>query len=273
MSRFFDALPQPTNETNSSTPPLSAPLQIVRDLDTDSLGLDRAPRFSLAAASRARLAALAGDESGGAEKFGVLAARLKYLQDRRPIRKLVVTSLLKGEGKTVISSNLALTLGRRQRTLLIDGDLRLSGLTEILGSDGLPGVTEWWQGAEAIPPLRRVDGFQLWYLPAGEVAERPLEILQSQRMSKMLTEVAPWFDWVVIDTPPLVPLADPAIWAAQADGTLLVVKQGKTPTKLLQKALESTDNLNLLGVVMNHCQDTPHKYYRQYYKRPRPGSG
>jgi capsular exopolysaccharide synthesis family protein len=208
-------------------------------------------------------------ESVGAEKFRVLAARLQYFRKQRQLRNVVITSTLKGEGKSVVSANLAMTLARRQRTLLIDGDLRQSGLRELLNIQGLAGMTEWWRRSVDVSEFfLRVSALPLWILPAGEVMEQPLEILQSRRMSEMLSQVAEWFEWVIIDSPPLAAVADPNVWATQADGTLLVVEQGKTPKKLLQKTLQSIENLKLVGVVMNGAQDSDHQYYRQYYRAP-----
>ncbi|HTC93231.1 MAG TPA: CpsD/CapB family tyrosine-protein kinase [Terriglobales bacterium] len=243
--------------------------QMVRDLVNDAESLDELPHACFDVSPSPRLVAMTEQESVGAEKFRVLAARLQYFRKQRQLRKLVITSSIKGEGKSVISANLAITLARRQRTLLIDGDLRQSGLNVLLGSDGLAGLTEWWQDKADISDfLRRVTTVPLWYLPSGQAAGQPLEILQSQRMSEMLAQVAEWFEWVIIDSPPLVPVTDPNLWATQADGTLLVVEQGKTPKKLLQKTLESIENLKLIGVVVNASQDKGHQYYRQYHKNP-----
>src|SRR5438876_429506 len=86
--------------------------------------------------------------------------------------------------------------------------------------------------------------------------------LQYFRKQRQLKKV------VITNSPPLAPVADPNLWAMQADGTLLVVEQGKTPKKLLRKSLESIENLKLIGVVMNGSQDADHQYYRQYYKSP-----
>src|SRR5258708_39664066 len=97
-------------------------------------GLDGLPGSSMPLASHPRLAATTAPESIGAEKFRVLAARLRHFQEQRNLKKLVITSSIKGEGKSVISANLALTFAQRQRTLLIDGDLRQSGLSDLLGS-------------------------------------------------------------------------------------------------------------------------------------------
>src|SRR6266704_476192 len=184
-----------------------------------------------------RLVALTDQSSMGAEKFRTLAARLRYLQNKDDLKRLVITSAVAGEGKSLISANLAITLGRRQRTVLIDNY------------------------------LTRVEGISLWHLSAGQAEGQALEILQSQRMSDMLTEIAESFDWVIIDSPPLAPVADGHVWATHADGTLLVVRQGKTPKKLLQKTLESIENLRLVGVVMNTSEEPQRRHYSQYYAK------
>jgi Mrp family chromosome partitioning ATPase len=90
-------------------------------------------------------------------------------------------------------------------------------------------------------------------------------MFQSQRMAEMLNQVGEMFEWVIIDAPPLV-LADPNLLAGLADGTLLVVKEGKTPQRQLRKCLESIENLKLVGIVMNGSSDAAHQYYGQYYK-------
>jgi Mrp family chromosome partitioning ATPase len=140
--------------------------------------------------ANARLVAMMEKESVGAEKFRLLATRLQYFRKQRRLKNVVITSTLKGEGKSVVSANLAMTLACSQRTLLIDGDLRQSGLRELLNMQGLAGMTEWWREPLDVSEFfLRVSAIPLWILPAGEVMEQPLEILQSQRMSEMLSHL------------------------------------------------------------------------------------
>ncbi|HMF92360.1 MAG TPA: CpsD/CapB family tyrosine-protein kinase [Candidatus Angelobacter sp.] len=213
-----------------------------------------------------RLVAMFDERSVGAEKFRVLASRLQYFRKQRSLKRVLITSTIKSEGKSLISANISVTLGRRYKTLLIDGDLRQPGLTNLLGSNGLRGLADWWREAEDVTPfLRRVGTPKLWHLPAGQAASQPLEIFQSQRMAEMLNQVGEMFEWVIIDSPPLL-LADPNLLAGLADGTLLVVKEGKTPQRELRRSLESIENLKLVGIVMNGSSDAAHRYYGQYYK-------
>jgi capsular exopolysaccharide synthesis family protein len=270
MSQVFDALRRAEGDnfmpwTRDAATCMPSP-QVVREPDRHNWELDQAPQLSSPKVPE-RVVALAHPDSLAAEKFRVLAMRLRTLQKLRQLKKLLITSALKGDGKSVISANLAATLACRQKTLLIDGDLHQSGLKDVLAAEPLPGLTDWWQGSAPISRfLHRVPELSLWYLPAGLAAERPLDILQSTRMAELLAQIAGWFDWVIIDSPPLVPVADSTVWATQVDGTLLVVRQGKTAKKLLQETLESVENLKLLGIVMNASDDTHPRYYRQYYK-------
>jgi len=233
--------------------------------ECDSVQLERVPSMRIFIRPK-HLVALTDKASVGAEKFRVLSVRLRNFQKRQQLKKLLVTSSVKGEGKSVMSANLAVTLAYQgQRTLLIDGDLRQSGLREVLGSHDQPGLSDWWkQTDEIVDFLRRVDGLSLWYLSAGKAATSPVEMFQSPRFAEMLNQTAKWFDWVIIDSPPLVPVADSSLFASQTDGALLVVRQGKTPKPLLQEALK-TENLNLLGIIANEWDDSEHRYYGRYY--------
>jgi protein-tyrosine kinase len=254
------------NSHGVSRDPRTAPARWLRSVEVDSVAVDRPPEPPLIPPASSRLAAMFDERSVGAEKFRVLASRLQYLRKQRPLKRVVITSTVKGEGKSVVSANLAVTLGRRHKTLLIDGDLRQSGLADLLGTDALPGLADWWrQPTGPMPFVRRVGTFKLSCLPAGQSASQPLEIFQSQRTADMLDQISESFEWVIIDAPPLI-LADPNLWATLSDGTLLVVKQGKTPKRLLRKSLEGIENLKLIGIVMNGSQDAGHRYYGQYYK-------
>ena len=247
--------------------------QSVQEWETDVVELDRVPSIQIILRPQ-HLVALTDPASVGAEKFRGLAIRLRNFQKRQQLKKLLITSSIKGEGKSVISANLAVTLARQaQRVLLIDCDLHQSGLRQVLGSHGETGLAEWWKRSDSIvESLRRIEDLSLWYLSAGQKNEDPLEIFQSPQFAKMLNQTTRWFDWVILDSPPLVPVADSSILANQVDGTLLIVRQGKTPKPLLEEALK-TENLKLLGVVANEWPDTEQRYYGQYYngygaKRP-----
>ena len=236
------------------------------DLGTD-IDLDRARPLTVSATPERRLVVLAGERSLGAEKIRLLAARLRHLQGERAIKKLLVTSTVKDEGKTLLSTNVAMSLAKTgQRVLLIDGDCHQANAGRLLGAKGSPGLTNWWRSAGAMQGfMLRINKLPLWFLPAGETVEQPLEILQSARLADEINRMAGWFDWVIIDSPPCAPLADAGVWSNLVDGILLVAREGKTPKRLLRKVLGSLDNKKLLGIVLNDCTDPDQHYYTHYY--------
>ena len=233
--------------------------------ESDHVELDQAEPMQMAVRPKC-LDTLTNPGSPASERFRNFAIRLKSFQRRQRLQKLLITSSVKGEGKSVISANLAVTLAQTQRTLLIDCDLHQSGLRDVLGVHGQPGIGEWWRHSRsAVNFLRRLDGLSLSYLSAGHVTEQPVEILQSERFAEMLNQMSRWFDWVIVDSPPLLPVADSGLLADQVDAALLVVRQGHTPKPLLKEALK-TENLKLLGIIGNQWQVSTEHYYNEYYK-------
>jgi len=114
--------------------------------------------------------------------------------------------------------------------------------------------------------MRRVEGIPLWLLPAGDGLEQPLEILQSERFTKLMTQIGEWFDCVVVDSPPLTPMADSGVWMNLVDGVLLVVRAGKTPKRLMEKTVDSVEKEKLLGIVVNAAAEVNQHHYYYYSK-------
>ena len=245
---------------------LNRPSAMLEEIEKSSIEDDHVPTIRTVVSPQ-HLVALTDQGSVGAEKFRMLALRLRNFQKRQHLKRILVTSSIKGEGKSVVSANLAATLAQQgQRVLLLDGDLHQSGLNDILGSHKQQGLAEWWDQSESVVGfLQRVEGLSLWYLAAGCVVERPTEILQSQRFAEMLNQISAWFDFVIVDSPPLLPVADSSFLASQTDASLVIVRQSKTPKPLLKEALK-TENLKPLGIVANEWDETEHRYYGQYYK-------
>jgi capsular exopolysaccharide synthesis family protein len=221
-------------------------------------------------AGDARLVCLTDQGSLAAEKFRVLGLRLRNLREKRQLKRIVVTSTIPEEGKTLSAANLALNQARSKvlRTLLIDGDLRRPSLASRFGlSHSMPGLAECLSGEKQLPDvICKLQGTNLWLVPAGEPPENPLELMQSGRMADLLNTLGSFFDWIIIDSPPLFPLADAAFWARLSDGVLLVVREGVTEKKPLQKVSETLDRSLILGVIVNSCSDGNHQNYYQRYK-------
>lgn len=246
----------------------------------DTAGIDQFSQFQTLRAlvpPQSRLVCVTDKESLAAEKFRFLGVRLRQIQQTRPLKKLLITSTIPQEGKSTAAANLACVLARRtpQRTILIDGDLRRPSVAKLFGLGKLPGITEWLQGERGpMSSIYHLEEPGLWILPAGNVPRNPLELLQSRRLSVLMEQLSTWFDWVVIDSPPVLPFADTSIWMRQADGILLVTRQGATEKEQLQRGLDALDHKKLLGALLNSATSTSNNYYYNHYAPARSqGSG
>jgi capsular exopolysaccharide synthesis family protein len=217
---------------------------------------------------QSRLVCITEKEGLPAEKFRYLGVRLRQLQQSRPLKKLLITSTIPQEGKSMVAANLACALARQtqQKTLLLDGDLRRPSVAKLFGLGKIPGITEWLQGERsAMRSIYQLEDTGLWVLPAGDVVSNPLELMQSGRLSVLMEQLGAWFDWIVIDSPPVLPLADTSIWMRLADGVLLVTRQGATEKGQLKRGLEAIDQKKLLGALLNSSTNTPSSdYYTRY---------
>jgi capsular exopolysaccharide synthesis family protein len=241
-------------------------------------GLAEPNEFALPTGPEERLVSVNAPGSFGAELLRTLTARLRQAQKRHPIKKLLITSAVPGEGKTLISANLSITLALHQkRVLLIDGDLRSSSLSRWFGIVDASFVSSWIdQGAHRLPLLRKAEHLPLWVVPAGKPVEIPGNILQSSEFADALGAIEPDFDWIVIDSPPLVPFGDAGILANLSDAVVLVTRKGVTPKNALRTAIKSIDKSKIIATILNGADVPSHKYYREYYTHvggilPAPG--
>lgn len=212
------------------------------------------------------------------EQYRRLAASLHHTQLEKNTKMVMVTSASPGEGKTLTSTNLALTLSQsyRRNVLLIDADLRRPNvhqvfqLPNVLGlSDGLKSDTE--QKLSLIQVSE-----QLTVLPAGRPDPDPMSGLTSDRMRRILHEAAARFDWVIIDTPPVGFLSDANLLVAMVDVSIFVVRAGRSPYRLIQRALDAVGRNRILGVVLNAVEssvDVAGDYYYGYYGTTRQIEG
>ena len=171
------------------------------------------------------------------------------------------------QGKTTVAANLACTLARekQQKTLLLEGDLRRPGLAVQFGFGQIPGLCEWLSGQTETINVYRLEGLGLWVLPAGTAPQNPLELMQSGKLSALMEQLEAWFDWIVIDSPPVLPLADASLLSRLADGVLLVTRRGTTEKQQLQRGLEAIEKSKLLGALVNSSANTAHSdYYERY---------
>jgi len=226
------------------------------------------PSLQVSPPSHSQLVSFNDNESIAAEKFRFLGVRLRHFRRERPLQKVLITSTIPHEGKSMASANLACILARRaeQRTLLIEGDLRRPALGQMFGLGKLPGIYEWLHGNKCqVTDIYHLEGPGIWMLPAGNVAGNPLESLQSGRLPLLMEQLSAMFNWVIIDSPPVLPLADTSVWSRLADGILLVTRQGTTAKKQLQRGLEAIDHTKVIGALLNCSQSSAHSENYYYY--------
>jgi protein-tyrosine kinase len=216
------------------------------------------------------------EQAPGTEEFRTLRSRLYQLREKRPLKKVLVTSSLPKEGKSFVAANLALALARQQgrRVLLIDADLRASRLHLALGTSATPGLSEYLLGeADEFGIMQRGTTENLLFIPAGRSTSNPAEMIANGRLSILLGQAEPLFDWIVIDSPPAVPVSDAGLIANHCDGVLMVVRSDATPSDVARKARAEFDDKLLLGVVLNGIKRGSAEYSRYYGAYGKEGRG
>ena len=211
------------------------------------------------------IAALA-PTSLAAEQYRSLRARIRRAEAGRAVRTILITSPAKGDGKSLTAANLALTMSQefQQRVLLLDGDLRRPAMHTLFGLVQGPGLADVLMGASELEhALVSLPEHHLTLLPAGVPPGHPTELLGSAAMRRVLDSLRGRFDKILIDMPPVAPLADTHVIAPLADGILMVVRAGVTPKPAIERALGGLDLSKVLGLVLNES-DAPGTDYDTY---------
>ena len=202
----------------------------------------------------------------GMEEFRTLRSRLYQIREKSPLKKIMIASALPGEGKTFVSSNLAYVLVRQhgRRVLMIDGDVRKCHMHECLGTSSSPGLNEYLAGeVDEKAVLQRGPLDNLFLIPGGRSVANPSELIANGRLKVLLDKVTPLFDWILIDSPPVIPIADGTMIARSVDGVILVVRAEGTPVEIARQAKQELRERPLLGVVLNRGENRPG--YSSYY--------
>jgi capsular exopolysaccharide synthesis family protein len=191
-------------------------------------------------------------------------------------RSVVVTSACAGDGKTLVASNLALTLAMaEQRVLLIDADLRRPSLHTAFDLKKEPGLTNFLIGdGQAASLIRRTRVPGLHLLTSGTLPPNPSELLHSRRFKKFLLQLGKYYDWVVLDSPPVMPVTDAIVLADVASGVIFVTAAETTPLPAARSAIEQLRRAPapLLGAVLNRADLKRRSYYyTKYYRRDYEG--
>jgi capsular exopolysaccharide synthesis family protein len=200
------------------------------------------------------------------EQYRRLAAVLHDAQETNRTQVVMVASAVAGEGKTLTAANVALTLSNsyRKRVLVIDADLRRPTMHKIFRLETSSGLTDGLDPAANKPLVVRQVAPRLALLPAGRPITDPMAGLTSPRVRQLIDEARGLFDWIIVDTPPLVLLPDATLLTSLVDAALLVVKAESTPHVMVKRAMENIGRSRLLGVVLNAARVGPHGSYYGY---------
>jgi receptor protein-tyrosine kinase len=206
------------------------------------------------------------------EEFRTLRTRLNHLQSLQPIHTVVVTSPSPAEGKSLGAVNLALAEAQLSGnlTLLADFDFRRPIVHQMFQLDRSPGITDFLLGKARLDEvIKRIAGTNLYVMPAGDAVINPLELLNLDAVKALLKTMPQLFNWVILDSPPLLFAADGALLGTMCDGTIVVVRIGRTTVDSVTRAIHSLCENNVLGIIVNGARRgelySKYTYYHSYY--------
>jgi capsular exopolysaccharide synthesis family protein len=193
------------------------------------------------------------------------------LRDIKPLKSVLISSGSAQEGKSFVAANLAISLARNKaaKVLLIDGDMRRYTLHQILGCDSEPGLADYLAGRSSLlatmqrPDIEATrDAFgkvnatmpQLTFIAGGNGGDRAADLSNSPRFAELIETVTPLFDWIIVDSSPVLPVSDAVNLSRACDGVLLVARAGETEYSDAQKAQHELKACNVLGFVLNAAQ-------------------
>ncbi len=288
MSRVHDALrraeqlgatPPPRSEPAAAAPAapvagVEAPPQPAqqRGLVTPVTGLlEEVLEVPFTPAPEALLIDNSRPQEAPSEEFRSVRTRLNHLQTLQPIHTVVVTSPSPAEGKSFAAANLALAESHLANnfTLLIDFDFRRPVVHNLFQIERAPGATDYLLGnAKLADCMKRVSGTNLFLMPAGTAVKNPLELLNLREVRGLFADLRKWFNWVILDSPPLLFSADANLLGTLADGTILVVRIGSTTIDTVHRAMQSLCENNVLGTIVNGARAGElYSKYTYYYSK------
>jgi capsular exopolysaccharide synthesis family protein len=209
-------------------------------------------------------------DSPGADRFRLLRMRLWPLWESGKLKTLLVTSPQPKDGKSTVVLNLATALAEQgqRKVLVIEGDLSQPSLSRHLGLANRPGLGECLEsGKDPLTLLRWIEPLGWYLLSAGDVQGNPAELLQSPTLAQIFSTVSRHFDWIIVDSPPVIPLTDTLSLKHHVDAGLLVVRAERTPRSMVESAVARIGSKHLLGLVFNGSEELGQAYseYRKYY--------
>jgi protein-tyrosine kinase len=215
------------------------------------------------------------EHAAGTEEFRTLRSRLYQTREKISLKKILITSALPKEGKSFVAANLAQVMVKQhgRRALLIDADLRGSRMHSVLGTPSVPGLSEYLLGeSDEFTVIQRGPMENLFFIPAGRSVSSPAELVANGRLRTLLQRLEPLFDWIIVDSPPAVPISDASLLANFCDGVLMVVRSNATPFDAAKKARQEFQGKTLIGVVLNgvNVDSSYSRYYYTAYEKREP---
>lgn len=218
----------------------------------------------------------------GLEQFRSLRSHIYQARNESPLKTILISSGMPSEGKSFVTANLAMSLARNSsnQILLIDGDLRRPSLNHLLGTPNEVGLSDYLAGTAELHAIMQrcsdrnpndgngsLDLANLTFIPTGTLQENASELITNQRIKELISNVSASFDWILIDSPPVLVFADAVDLARAVDAVLLVVRGAQTTYEVAQRAKASFANSRILGVVLNDIKNPPRResYYNYYY--------
>lgn len=219
-------------------------------------------------------------DASASEAYRALRTRIKFSKiDKDFLKTILITSPTSQEGKTTTTVNLAGSMALANlKTVILDADLRKPRVHAVFGHKRFPGFTDYFFGQSSYEEvIRKTSIANLYYLSAGTIPPNPSEILGSNQMESFLEKLKNDFDYVIIDSPPIIPVTDAEIIAQISDGTILVVSANNTEMDLLEKSVDilNRDKSKFLGVLLNNFsyRSGYSSYYKYYYYYSTPTNG
>ena len=202
------------------------------------------------------------------EQFKSLRSKLEYKMDTLGWKVIGVTSTIAGEGKTLMCAKVAASLARTKRkaVLLVDADIRKADLSRGFGIPVHPGLTEHLLGAATLPDVVRTTAVSgLYIIPSGTSVTASADLLAGDGFRVFIEEIRKHSPLVLLDTPPVLPVADTMSMREQLDGLIFVYRAGSTPLAMFRQATEEIGEKKILGVVLNGVEPKSERYYGKYY--------
>lgn len=244
------------------------------------------PLEKLEKGQKRRLTIIEAPGSSAAEAYRVLRNSIDFVNFEHDLRTLLVTSAVPSEGKSTVSANLAVSLAQAgKKVVLVSCDFRRPTTTQFFNVNNQVGLSDVLTGAQSLKAaLQRPGDDQLLILTSGKMPPNPSELLASSKMEEIIESLEEWADWVIVDTPPVLAVADPVSVARWADGVLMVTKAGESTREAASKAVEILGKVGarILGVAVWGLDETKNRpgygygygyytggyyYYRSYYAK------